>query len=190
MIGAAQQASQRRASAARGGPEEPAVPEDKPRLSPVSQAASEALAKAGGDVREATKAMVAKVRKSRQLRDALTEPLIEQACYAAITAQCRKARSRVWTPPNYSEGGNGERVIALARGLLDFPLPGGRRLAEATREEVIAGAQFYRGHADDMAHKARWLARVAAELQAEQRVADVLDETRLAALQQESGGDA
>lgn len=202
MIGAAQQASQRPGRAARGGRKiieglQEAVEavrsdsvEERPALSPVSKAAAEALAKADGDVKAATAAMLAKVRKSRPLREALTEPLLEQACYAAITKQCRRQRNIVWTAPNYTAGGNGQRVIALATSLLDFPLPGGRRLGEATREEVMAGAQFYRGHADDMAHKARWLARIAAELKPEQRVADGLDETRLAALQKEEMGDA
>lgn len=158
----------------------------RPQMSPVSQAAADALQAADGDVRKATEAMLAAVRKSRRLRDALTEPLLETACYAAITAQCRKQRSRIWTPPNYSEAGNGDRVIALARTLLDFPLPGGRRLGDATRAEVVDAARFYTSHAEDMAHKARWLARVAEAVPDGQRVADALDEARLARLQEDS----
>lgn len=161
-------------------------PEGRPALSPVSQAAVEALVGADGDVKAATAVLLKKVRQSRQLRDALTEPLLEQACYNAITAQCRRQRRQIWTPPNYEAGGNGDRVIALARSLLDFPLPGGRRLGEATRDEVVDAARFYAAQADDMTHKARWLARVAEALSDAQCVADALDEARLAELQKEA----
>lgn len=183
MTRVARQASPRPSSAEPGG-QETAPKRTGP--GPVATAAAEALKGADGDVKVATRALLAQVRKQRALRDALTEPLLEAACYQAVSAQMRQQRHRVWTPPNYSAGGNGARVIALATSLLDFPLPGGRRLGEATRAEVAAAAELYRSYADDMGHKARWLALVAQSVPDGGKVGEVLDEARLAELQKES----
>lgn len=154
--------------------------------SPVTVAALSALKKADGDVRKATELMLAAVRKSRALRDALTEPLLATACYAAVTMQRRQQRQHIWTAPGYTAGGHGQRVIALATTLLSFPLPGGLKLAEATRAQVAAAADFYATQASDMHHKARWLRLVAAAVPEDGRVADVLDETRLEAMRTEA----
>ena len=152
----------------------------------VAETARECLEKAGGDVRKATPLMVERVKASRVLRDALTAPLLSNACYDAISAECRQQRRHVWTPPNYTADGNGARVIALATSLLDFPLPGGKRLAEASRGEVAQAADFYATQAADMSHKGRWLRLVAQSVREDQRVADALDELRLAELQKEA----
>ena len=164
-------------------PNEKATLADQPS---VAETARECLEKAGGDVRAAVPLMLERVRKNRALRDALTEPLLSDACYGAIRNECRIQRRDVWTPPNYSKGGNGARVIALATSLLDFPLLGGMRLADATREQVQKSAEFYASQSADMGHKARWLQLIAQSVPDEKRVADVLDEARLAELRRET----
>lgn len=156
----------------------------------IPEVARECLEKAGGDVRAAVPVMLARVKANRELRDALTAPLLSNACYDAIAQECRVQRRHIWTAPNYAPGGNGARVIALATSLLDFPLPGGKRLADATRAEVAHAAEFYVSQAADMNHKGRWLRLVAQSVRDDQRVADALDETRLAELQKEAGNVA
>jgi hypothetical protein len=126
----------------------------------VAEAARAALTEANGDVREATRKMEAAVRGNRRLRDDLTDPLIASACYTAVTAQCRVERRRVWSPPAEklvaSRVTGAHRVVQLATGtLLMFPLPGGKKLGEATREEIGEAATFYETQAGDMAIKAR-----------------------------------
>lgn len=157
----------------------------------VAEAAKQAFDQAGGDVRAATAAFERSVRANRGLRDALTEPLISQACYDAIRRQCQGARKAVWNPParvekfTPSKVSGAFRVTQLAAGtLLMFPLPGGRKLGEATREEISAAADFYASQSDDMATKARWLRLVAQSMPNTAKVGDVLTDDRLRELQE------
>lgn len=72
-------------------------------------------------------------------------------------------RLKSWTAPNYTKGGNGNRLVALAEyQLLHFRLPvSGVRLIEATAEQVREAAAFYAADAAQAAHKSRWLFAVA-----------------------------
>lgn len=159
----------------------------------VAEAARAALAEANGDVREATKKLEASVRGNRRLRDELTDPLISNACYTAVTAQCRVERRKVWSPPAEklvaSRVTGAHRVVQLATGtLLMFPLPGGKKLGEATREEIAEAAQFYETQATDMGVKARWLRLVAQSVPGNKTAADVLSDKRLRELQEAARG--
>jgi hypothetical protein len=155
----------------------------------VADAARRALEDAKGDVRNATAMMQEAVRLSRQLRDMLTEPLIANACYDAVRAQCHKERRKVWQPPveqlRKSKVEGAFRVVQLAAGtLLMFPLPGGKKLGEATREEISAATSFYDSQAGDMAHKARWLRLVAQSVPDGKTVGEVMTDARLRELQE------
>jgi len=157
----------------------------------VAEAARAAFDAADGDIRVATAKMEQAVRGNRHLRDALTEPLISNACYTAVSAQCRSERKRVWTPPARTERftpskvSGAFRVTQLAAGtLLMFPLPGGKKLGEATREEISEAASFYEAQAGDMATKARWLRLVAQSMPTTAKACDVLSDDRLRELQE------
>lgn len=158
----------------------------------VSSAARESLASANGDIKAAVETMRKIVAKDRRLRDELTEPLIGEACYDAIRAILRGDRRTIWLAPRAEDGAKEAeaRVVHLASGnLLMFPLPGGKRLAEAMREEISAAATFYSRQASDMKHKARWLELVAKAVPGKRKAGQVLTETRLRELQEEAGKD-
>ncbi|WP_156453760.1 hypothetical protein [Methylobacterium sp. CCH5-D2] len=164
----------------------------------VAQAARAALKTANGDVRTASVALEARVRRDRALRDALTDPLLATACYTAVAVQVRQARRSVWAAPAASRQEaaaapqrrapeDARRVAQLAAGTLAmFPLPGGKRLGEATREEIAAAASFYEAQSADMADKARWLRLIAQSVPHAKKVGDVLNERRLRELQTEA----
>lgn len=159
----------------------------------IAAAAKAALDAAGGDVREATRAMERKVRQDRILRDELTDPLIGTACYSAVAAQCRQDRRKVWAAPNETvashRAAGANRVVQLASGtLLMFPLPGGKKLGEATRDEIAEAARFYESQAGDMATKARWLRLVAQSVPGDSKASDVLTDKRLRELQEVARG--
>lgn len=146
----------------------------------IAAHARAALDDAGGDVRQATALMVERIKKDAAAFEALTEPLIKEACYSQITMACRRERRAIWTAPNYDQGGNGARVINLAHGnLLAFPLPGGKRLGQATKEDVAKAATFFDAQAEDMARKARWLLAIGDALADGQIVLDVFDDEGL-----------
>ena len=66
-----------------------------------------------------------------------------------------------------------------SRSLLDFPLQSGVSLRLATREELRTAAEAFYAQADDMRHKARWLALVAAEFPcSEARLAELVEQSR------------
>ncbi len=69
----------------------------------VTDAAKQAFDDADGDVRAATAKLEAQVRSDRGLREALTEPLIANACYEAVRRQVHTQRKAVWSPPARTE---------------------------------------------------------------------------------------
>jgi hypothetical protein len=127
----------------------------------ISEEAVSVLTEAKGDLPKAVDLFVARVHRDRELRDVLTEPLLRTACYQALIQVHRSRRKAIWYSSQPSAERETARVIALAGGtiasLLDFPLPGGKRLRDATGSEITAAAEFYHSQASDMALKARWL---------------------------------
>ena len=162
----------------------------------VNEAARRALDDANGDAREAARMLEQAARTASPLREALTDPLIAGACWDAVRGQVRKERAAIWTTPNVASGptakpqalaAQADRVVQLATGTLRmFPLPGGKRLGEATRQEIAEAAHFYERQAGDMAHKARWLQLVAQSVPDGRSAGEVLTDQRLAELQAEA----
>lgn len=156
----------------------------------VSTCARLALAEADGDVAEATKLLITRVRNDKELRRELLEPLIEYACHQAVARELRSGRSGIWRPvsPERLAGmSDAERVKALAAGnLLMFPLPGGKRLGDASRDDISQASRFYEKQAGDMAHKARWLQLIAQSVPPGKTVRGTITEDRLRELQEEA----
>jgi hypothetical protein len=155
----------------------------------VSACARLALAEASGDVGKATIILLERVRKDKALRHELLEPLVEYACHQAVSRELRSNRANVWSPPSartLERMSHADRVTALAAGtLLMFPLPGGKRLGEAVRDEISQAAVFYDRLATDTSHKARWLRLVAQSIPSGKTVRDTLTDDRLRELQKE-----
>jgi len=168
-----------------------ANPKPNPKSDPVREAAKAALDASDGDVRSATIVLERAVRNDRMLRDALTEPLIASACYDAIRNACQTERRKIWEPSKEklvkTRVTGAHRVVQLAAGnLLTFPLPGGKKLREATRADISKAADFYASQSDDMAVKARWLRLVLQSVPDGKKVGDVLSDERLRELQREA----
>lgn len=163
----------------------------KPKNDPISEAAKLALDLAKGDVQKATKAFELTIRSNRGLRDQLLEPLIASACYDAIRKVSITDRRSTWRAPVErlvpGKVTGSARVVQLAAGnLLMFPLPGGKKLGEATRKDISAASEFYSKQAGDMGHKARWLQLIAQSVPSGKTVNDVLTDKRLRELQREA----
>lgn len=157
-----------------------------PKKVTIKDIAEAALEKADGEAIAAAAIMEQKIRADPKKYHALMDPLVASACFTAVSQVIHANREKVWTARNYKAGGNGHRVHALAAGnLLLFPLPGGKALGEATREEVSEAAVFYGKQAADMSLKSRWLARIAEKLAEDAIVAEVFTADALRALQAE-----
>jgi len=102
--------------------------------------AADAIERAGGDAIKATELMVARIRSSNELRIALTDPLLDTACYNVIKSIFHQERKVLWVTTSYHSRDNMAGVEnlanAMSRVLLDWPLPlaGCPNLRNATRK--------------------------------------------------------
>lgn len=118
-----------------------------------------------GDVVAATDRMEKRVRAERDLFHELMAPLVRNACYDALRKAVQDERRTIWTAPNYTKGGNGDRLVSASLTLLDFRLPHNLLpLRDAGKDDLVAGADWYESQANNMRHKARWLRAVAAKV--------------------------
>jgi len=141
-----------------------AVVKDSTELS-VRDVAAKSMEKAGGDIQEATDIMEQWIIGDDRLFNELMTPLVREACYNALRKTVQEERRNVWTAPNYTKAGNGDRLVSTALTLLDFRLPHNLKvLREAGKDDLIAGADWYEKHAGNMQHKARWLRAIAEKI--------------------------
>lgn len=118
-----------------------------------------------GDLAKAVEMMERKVAANHAVFREIMTPLLREACYTILRKLVRQERRAIWAAPNYTQGGNGERLEVAALTLLDFPLPHNQMpLRDARRDDVLAGADWYQAQADDMQHKARWLREIATRI--------------------------
>lgn len=151
----------------------------------LAAAVAEACEGAAG-ISEAAERLLALARADAGLYAALMADHEAAAARRAVEVKFRSVRSAVWSRP----AGPDARAGALARinthTLLDFTLPGGRRLGDATRAEVEKAASYYGKIAADSGFKQRWLAKVAAAAPKRGTVSDKLDAAALLRLQKEA----
>jgi len=148
-----------------------------------------ALAEADGDVVAATSKLFLRVIEDHSFIKEFLSEIVRKACYEAVAGQVRADRRQVWSTLQPTAEARSAQVMALASGtvrtLHDFPLPGGKKLGDALRGEVVAAADFFRGQASDMARKAHWLQHIAQHVPDGKTVRDVLSAERLAELRDE-----
>lgn len=129
--------------------------------------------------------------------------LIVIAIKQMIGKELREERQRLWrdtaaaasgAPPEASakksipaaKSGPLDFIRAYSDMLLDFVLPGGKRLRDATGGEVGAAALYYLKQAKDMRHKGVWLQLIQKRVPDGVTVGKALDEPTLRELQTEA----
>jgi hypothetical protein len=159
----------------------------------ATQHAHQAYVRARGNMKRAVELLERMIRADDKLYKEVLDPLLHEACVRLIHAANAKQRMTAWTSVEIPTERDGRSAIdALASGtiralnLMDFPLPGGKPLGDANRQEVIAGARFYAKQANDMAQKAAWLRLVADRMTGRKLVKNCLSVEELLELQEES----
>jgi hypothetical protein len=156
----------------------------------VQEAVQEVLTAAENDVVKATALLQARVMEDRDLYREIMDPLVRTACYDLLRRLQKSERRIIWQSDFSKPEDHRSRVIALAGGtlssLLNFPLPSGLRLGDATRQDVLSAAAFYAKQANDMAVKSCWLELVAKRVKEGTIVRDVLDDRALIALKKKA----
>lgn len=137
------------------------------------------LDNSGGDVVTATNALEALARGNPEVWMSITDSLLRDACYNQITALCRRERRKIWSAPAPDTKSQSNRVVNHAKSILDFPLPGGKRLRDATKEDLSAASSFYQKQAAKMSSISEWLSSVAKRVKKGATVGDCLSEKQL-----------
>jgi len=147
--------------------------------------ARRAIEMANDDVVEATVILESMARSDMSVWRALTDQLLRVACYDQCRAICRAERRVIWNSPNYDAGGNGARIKDHSASLMDWRLPGGKVLRDASKADLIEASAFYRRQAASMQIIGCWLESVAAKV-AGKTVGEKLTDTILRKLQDEA----
>ena len=133
-------------------------------------------------VNDATDRLLAMARGDASLMEAMMQPYARIAARTHVRYEMRDKRAKIWREQTVQPAN--DRVGALVRSnmamLMDFPLPGGKPLRDATRDEVSDAANSYRKQAVDMAQKSAWLKLVAENVPKGKTVGETLDELSLA----------
>lgn len=139
------------------------------RQKTIGELAREVLDDEGGMVAPAVLRLKSLIASDDALRESIAEAAINEYAQRRVANAMIGGRRAVWTAAERRIAAPAKTsVAALANGisasLLNFPLAGGLRLRDATRDQVSGQAQMYRAMGSDMLHKARWLALIAARL--------------------------
>lgn len=123
--------------------------------------AEQALKDSDGDVEKAVIALEQMCRDNPSAWMAMTERRLSESCYDECRKLIHSERRQIWTAPNYDPAQSGERVKTHAKSIMDLPLPGGKLLKNASREDLAAASDFYRKQAATMAQLSQffWLVR-------------------------------
>ena len=115
----------------------------------------------------------------------LVHPHVESIARGLMRANMRETRRVAWQRPTGPDR-RAQRVgRVVVSSLMDFRLPSGVLIGNATKADLTAASAFYWKQADDMAWKARWVDLVAEKV-GPKTVADVLNASKLAALQEQA----
>ena len=164
----------------------------KTPIDPTSQLrrmAREQWRKSDGDLARAAAAMARILAGRAALRRRFYEVGVEHLREALLGEAMRADRRAIWQAQEHDLESSNARVGALsratARALMDYPLWGGRRLGDATREEILESATQYQQQGRHMIASARWQLAIAKLLKPKQIAGKVLTESTLARLHKE-----
>lgn len=168
---------------------EQAPPPDRVTLAILAR---DTLAEFNGDTESATVALIARFENERWLLQAVAEEAINYAVEQSVQKAHRNERAAIvkmfQSPTSKLDFASVTRSLANThkRMFLDFPLAGGLRLRDATREDVEKQAAFYGTQGRDMLHKSRWLGRIAACVKPGQVVGKAVSEAKAVKLFEET----
>ena len=137
-----------------------------------------------GDAATAAQLLQERIQSNRKALKELTQPLLADACFKAVSARIRANRPPEddWsTDPDDALDTSG-RLHALAQPILDSKLPNGKLIRDAFASDLREAADTYSGRAEVLQQRARWMRAIAAQLPRGMTVEMALDEAELTRL--------
>lgn len=156
----------------------------------LSGLARDALAEFDGDVSAAKNHLVSRLESERWLLEAVADQAISEAVNTFVQAGHRQDRAAIVRSAPKAKINFGKVTKALKnthqRMFLDFPLAGGVKLRDATKEQVEAQVRSYTSQGETLLHRARWLERIARMVKPGQVVGKAVNEAKAMKLFQET----
>ena len=153
--------------------------------------AEHSLVASGGDWAAAKELMLRIVMNEPHLYERFIMPLIKSAITQAVTGCSIKTRSQFWGQPQPDRAkADGALLQVGVRNIFDWPLAGGKRLGDASKEVLEAEADYNLRTAETRARNARWYQMIAAKLKAGQTVREKLKPEQLVRLQRRAEKEA
>lgn len=138
-----------------------------------------------GDMPAAVDALYAEVTSHPQLMAQIMPSIVRAWCREQIGGHVSSIRAATIPSPQTAAQGSRLRAAIVAT-LFDFPLPGGKRLGDANAQEIRSGASAYEQTAQDAAHKARFLTKVAERVGRKNRCESALTLAQIEAIYEEA----
>lgn len=145
----------------------------------------EAVDASGGDESQAVEILYSRVVSDADFLKSELPTLVRRWCQSQIGTLLGAQRVKAWKPQPVTHNPN-RLNAAIRANLLDYPLPRGKRLGDASTDDLAQASGYYWGVSNSNAHKARWLDAIAARMGNAHRVEDALTEADLQALQIEA----
>ena len=157
--------------------------------SQLNQVVEECIA-SGKDSQEAILLLLEKVRKDNYLYDELLGPYEHRAAQELVLLKTQDIRSKIWDSKQNQQSNARVKHLAEVHSILlmDFPLPGGVRLGEATKGQVTEASEYYIRRGKNMLWKGKFLERVAKPMQNNESVKSRFDEKKLQKLHKQEEG--
>jgi hypothetical protein len=151
--------------------------------------AAEALAMTQGDRGQASDYLVERLRNDPMIGSQIIDRALRIAANQAVAQVLAYRRSRILSTHAQDRQGTedralvrqqNDRVVILASSRLsEFPLPSGKRLSDATRDDLEAAAQTMQRGVIAVAQRANWLLSIARRMPDDAVVSDIFTEADL-----------
>lgn len=160
----------------------------------MAKLAAVSLEGCGGDWDKAFAALRRLLTDDRELYERLIDPIIDDKCWDAIRHAAHRQRKDLQRematptpllplrpqqelphlrPPNPDKGVPGIEAM-VARKLYNYPLPGGKRLGDATPDDILKAGNYYRTLEATYRREARWFEMIHEAMQGGSCVEKVL----------------
>ncbi len=147
--------------------------------------AREALESVDGIVPDAVDALYQRLINDKTLLAVFLPAMVRAWCASMVGTATSLKRASSWKPQAPQH--NAARLNAAIRTtLMSFPLPKGKRLGDASKDDLQDAIGHYSRISDDAAWKGRWLSKIATAIGNAHRVEDVMTEDQLQSLQNET----
>jgi hypothetical protein len=165
---------------------------ESPKNPDLYELARNALVDLDGNVPAAIEDVISAITGSENLLQIVIRQTVEKAVESVVGSVMRTDRAMIYQAHTRSPSAGRKAVAALAggiaRSIFDFPLAGGVKLRDATREQVEKQADLYAAFAKDQATKATWLREIANRMGHAAKVSDALKESDVEAILHRASG--